>query len=66
MITRYVKVDHGSRKFALAILIVAIASLLVVLRLLEGDEWVDVVGATMLFFGASNVGEHFAKCQESQ
>ena len=51
-------IASGNRKFTLALLIVTVASLLVILDEMTGRQWVEIAGATMLFFGASNVGEH--------
>ena len=53
--------EKGSRKFTLALLIITVASLLVLLEQLTGRQWVEVCGATMLFYGASNVGEHWTQ-----
>ena len=55
-----VKQHFESRKFLVAVLIITIATVSMFSGFLEGREWVESTGATMLFYGASNVGEHFA------
>ena len=52
---------RGERKFTLALLIITLASVLVVLEQLTGRQWVEICGATMLFFGTANAAEHFSK-----
>jgi len=52
-------VKEGSRKFTITLLVITLASLLVILEQLTGRQWVDIVGTTMIAYGAANVGEHF-------
>jgi len=42
-------------------LIILLATALTAFDKMTGRQWVDIAGATMLFFGASNVGEHWSK-----
>lgn len=57
---RQLKLHFESRKFLVAILIILIATVSLFTGFLTGREWVESTGATMLFYGATNVGEHFA------
>jgi hypothetical protein len=52
---------NGERKYTIAIIIILLATALVSFDKLSGRQWVDITGATMLFFGASNVGEHWTR-----
>jgi hypothetical protein len=50
----------------MAMIIIVLATALVAFDKLSGRQWVDICGATMLFFGASNVGEHWTKQQSKK
>jgi hypothetical protein len=47
----------------MALLILALAVLGLFTDKLDGDNFVELAGAVMLFYGAANVGEHFTKRQ---
>ena len=57
---------NGERKYTIAIVIIMLATALVAFDKLSGRQWVDICGATMLFFGASNVGEHWTKRKDDR
>ena len=52
---------NGERKYTIAIAIILLATALVAFDKLSGRQWVEACTATMLFFGASNVGEHWTR-----
>jgi hypothetical protein len=51
----------GSRKYKLALQILYITTFALAFDKLSGQNFVELVGALMLFYGAANVGEHFAQ-----
>lgn len=55
----------GSRKFLLALLVILLASGLLFLKLLDGAQWVTVVGSALLFYSASNVAQKFSQPTET-
>jgi hypothetical protein len=54
------KVFYGWRKFALALLIFGAATVLLLLRYITSDQWVNISGAVMLFYGTTNAASKFA------
>jgi len=62
-VTTYFDRIAGQRKYTMALTIILLATALIGFDKLSGRQWVDITGAVMLFFGASNVGEHWTKRQ---
>lgn len=65
-VTTYLDKLAGQRKYTMALAIILLATVLVGFDKLSGRQWVDICGATMLFFGAANVGEHYTKQQNKR
>ena len=57
---------NGERKYTIAIVIIMLATALVAFDKLSGRQWVEVCSATMLFFSAGNVGEHWTKRKDDR
>jgi len=57
---------NGERKYTIAIAIILLATALVAFDKLSGRQWVEVCSATMLFFSAGNVGEHWTKRKDDR
>jgi hypothetical protein len=51
---------YGSRKFLFALGTLLAATGLLYFTLLSGSEWVSIMQADLIFYGAANVGAKFA------
>ena len=57
---------YASRKFLLAALVVAAATLLCSLGMLDGGQWVTAAVGTVTVYNAANVGQKLAPGASSQ
>jgi hypothetical protein len=51
---------YASRKFLFALGVLLAATVLLYLSKITGAEWVDILKADLLYYGAANVGHRFA------
>jgi hypothetical protein len=55
------KIDEGSRKVIVTLVLIVGATLLAALKVIDGSTWLAIAGGSGAMFGALNMGEHMLK-----